>query len=102
MKCNSNKLCERFGHVNEDGEKYYTNFMYCLVIKPVFWGHIARWHNNLESKNGFKYGRWIYNDSEAAPDGTLIFHNTHPSVWNDELANRVRQELDRRSWYIRG
>lgn len=96
------ELYERFGHVNEDGEKYYANFMYRLVMKPVFWGHIARWHNNSQSKNGFKYGRWIYNDSEAVPDGTLIFRNTHPCVWNDELANRVRQELDRRSWYIRG
>ena len=96
------KLFERYGHVNDEGEKYYPNFMYRLIMKPIFWGHMARHHNSANSKNGYKYGRWIYDESEPAPEGALMFRNTHPSVWEGELADRIRYELDRRSEVMRG
>ena len=76
--------------------------MYRLIMKPIFWGHMARHHNSAGSKNGYKYGRWIYDESEPGPDGTMIFRNTHPPVWEGELADRVRQEIDRRRHHMRG
>lgn len=96
------ELFNRYGHVNDRGEKYYPDFMYRLIMKPIFWGHSARHHNNANSKNGFKLGRWIYDESEPAPEGTLLFRNTHPPVWEGELADRVRQEINRRRDFMRG
>jgi hypothetical protein len=95
-------LFNRYAHVNDQGEKYYPNFMYRLIMKPIFWGHMARHHNSAGSKNGFKYGRWIYDVSEPAPEGALLFRNTHPPVWEGELADCIRQEIDRRSSVVRG
>jgi hypothetical protein len=76
--------------------------MYQLLMKPIFWGHMARHHNSANSKNGYKYGRWIYDESESAPEGVLLFRNTHPPVWEGELADCVRQEIDRRHEHMRG
>ncbi|HML22573.1 MAG TPA: recombinase family protein [Aggregatilinea sp.] len=91
------ELFKRYGYVNENGEPYYPNFMYRLIMKPLFWGHIARHHNSAESKNGYKYGPWIYDESAPIPQGVLMFRNTHPPVWDGELADRIRFELERRS-----
>ncbi|MBK8022302.1 MAG: recombinase family protein [Chloroflexi bacterium] len=95
-------LYRRFGHVSENGKPYYPNQMYRLLMKPIFWGHMARFHNSKESANGFKLGRWIYDESEPAPPGAIIFRNTHEAVWTGDLSVRVRQEIDRRSSHIRG
>ena len=96
------ELFNRYGHVNDQGEKYYSNFMYRLIMKPIFWGHMARHHNSANSKNGFKNGRWIYDESEPIPEGAVVFRNTHPPVWDGELADRIRQEIDRRKGVVRG
>ncbi len=96
------KLFEQYGHANDKGERYYTFCMYRLLMKPLFWGHMARFHAGVSSKNGYKFGRWIYDESEPVPDGVVIFRNTHPAVWDGELADRIRQEIDRRSGIIRG
>ena len=96
------ELYRRGGHVNDEGVVFHPNYMHRLVMRPLFWGHMARFHCNKESKNGFKIGRWVYDESEPVPEGTLMFRNTHDPVWTGELADRVRQELDRRSEHIRG
>lgn len=96
------ELYQRFGHVDAKGRPYYSGYMYRLIMKPLFWGHIARFHHSTDSKNGFRYGRWIYDEAEPMPEGTVIYRNTHPAVWNGELADKIRQEIDRRSEHIRG
>ncbi len=96
------ELYERFGHANENGEPYYANCMYRLLMKPVFWGHTARHHNSATSKNGFRFGHWIWDESESLPDGATIFRNTHESVWTGELADRIKAEINRRSETVRG
>lgn len=96
------ELYHRYGHVNDQGEMFYPLYMHRVVMRPLFWGHMARFHCSKESKNGFKTGRWVYDESEPVPEGTLVFRNTHNAVWTGELADRVRQELDRRSQHIRG
>lgn len=96
------ELYQRFGHADEKGEPYYANCMYRLIMKPVFWGHTARNHHSATSKNGFRFGRWIWDESEAAPEGATIFRNTHQPVWTGEIADRIRQELDRRMVHIKG
>src|SRR5690606_16790380 len=70
--------------------------------KPIFWGHIARNHCSASSKNGFKYGGWIYDDDVPIPEGSMIFRNTHEPVWNGELGERVKAEIRRRSDTVRG
>jgi hypothetical protein len=96
------QLFERYGHVNDKGEKYYPYCMYRLLMKPTFWGHTSRFHASASSKNGHKFGRWIYDESEPLPEGVIIFRNTHPAVWQGELSDRIRQEIDRRSEAVRG
>jgi hypothetical protein len=96
------ELYNRYGHVNHNGEAYYPNYMYRLIMKPLFWGHIARYHYSAESKNGFRYGRWIYDEAEPLPEGAVLFRNTHAPVWTGELADKICQEIDRRSENIRG
>ena len=96
------ELYERFGHANDKCEPYYPNQMYRLLMKPLFWGHTARHHNSATSKNGFRFGRWIWDESEPVPEGATMFRNTHDPVWTGDIADRVRQELDRRAVHIRG
>lgn len=96
------ELYERFGHANEEGEPYYANCMYRLLMKPVFWGHTARHHNSANSKNGFRFGRWIWDESAPIPEGSTMFRNTHEPVWAGELGDRIRHELDRRAVHIKG
>jgi DNA invertase Pin-like site-specific DNA recombinase len=96
------ELYKRYGHVHADGNSFYPNYMYRLVMRPLFWEHMAYFHCNKESKNGYKGGRWVYDETEPVPEGTVMFRNTHEPVWTGELADRIRQELDRRSEHIRG
>ncbi len=96
------ELYERFGHVNDNGKKYYAGYMYRLIMKPLFWGHIARYYNSATAKNGFKYGAWIYDEDVPMPEGAVIFHDTHDAVWTGELAERVKAEIRRRSETVRG
>ena len=71
-------------------------------MRPVFWGHSARNFEHQNCKNGEKKGRWIYDESETYPDDMIMFRNTHPPVWEGELADRIRDELDRRKGLARG
>lgn len=96
------ELFKRYGHVNDKGEAYYPNYFYRLMMKPLFWGHIARNHCSAASKNGYRFGSWIWDESEPAPEGATIFRNTHEPVWTGDLADRVRQELDRRKVHMKG
>ncbi len=96
------ELFDRYGHVKDNGERYYPGYLYRLLMKPIFWGHIARHHANAASKNGFKYGAWAYDESVPMPDGATIFRNTHEPVWTGELAERIKAEIYRRSDAVRG
>ncbi len=96
------ELFERYGHINDEGSRYYSGFLYRLVMKPIFWGHIARFHANARSKNGFKYGAWVYDELVPMPEGAVIFRNTHTPVWKGETAERVKAEIRRRSETVRG
>ncbi len=96
------QLYERYGHVNDKGEKYYPGYMYRLLMKPIFWGHLARNHASANAKNGYKTGYWVYDENEPIPEGATIFRNTHEAVWRGEIADRVKAEIRRRSESVRG
>jgi hypothetical protein len=96
------ELYNRFGHVMDNGKPYYAHYMYRLIMKPLFWGHTARNHNSATSKNGFRFGSWIYDESESIPEGAIMFRNTHPPVWEGELADLIKAEVKRRSETVRG
>lgn len=97
-----NELYDRYGHVNDKGKKFYSGFMYRLVMRPLFWGHMARNHANAASKNGHKTGYWVYDENEPMPKGATIFRNTHDAVYTGEQAELVKAELRRRSQSVRG
>ncbi len=96
------ELFNRYGHVDKNGDSYYPNYMYKLIMKPFFWGHIARYHHSPRSKNGYRLGSWIYEIGEPIPEGALIFRNTHPAVWTGPTADLVKAELLRRTDAVRG
>jgi hypothetical protein len=96
------ELFNRYGHVRDNGERYYPGFLYRLIMKPIFWGHIARHHASAECKNGFRYGAWAYDESVPMPEGATIFRNTHEPVWTGELVDRIKAEIRRRSNSVRG
>lgn len=96
------ELYNRFGHVMDNGKPFYAHYMYRLIMKPLFWGHTARNHNSETSKNGHKFGGWIYDESEAIPEGATVFRNTHLPVWEGALADLIKAEVKRRSETVRG
>ena len=96
------ELFNRYGHIRDNGERYYPGFLYRLIMKPIFWGHMARHHASAGSKNGFKYGAWAYDESVSMPEGATIYRNTHEPVWTGELAERIKAEIRRRSNSVRG
>ncbi|MEQ8678097.1 MAG: recombinase family protein [Aggregatilineales bacterium] len=96
------ELYNRYGHVNDEGEKYYPGYMYRLIMKPLFWGHMARHHNSANAKNGFKYGEWIYDENVPIPEGAMVFYYTHDPVWTGDTADRVKAEINRRSQVVHG
>jgi len=96
------ELYQRFGHVHDNGKPYYPHYMYRLVTRPLFWGHIARHHFSFADKDGYRLGAWAYDESEPVPEGVTIWRNTHPPVWKGELADIIRGELRRRSEAVRG
>lgn len=96
------ELYNRYGHIRDNGERYYPGYMYRLIMKPLFWGHMARHHASAGSKNGYKTGAWIYDENEPMPEGATIYHNTHEPVWSGELAEKVKAEIRRRSETVRG
>lgn len=97
------ELFNRFGHVHDKtGKKYHAHYMYSLIMKPVFWGHVALNHNSASSLNGYKKGGWIFDESEPIPQGATVFRNTHPPVWTGEVAEAVKAEIRRRKEVTRG
>lgn len=96
------ELYKRFGHADEKGKPYRAAHMYRLIMKPLFWGHMARFHCSKDAANGYRRGRWIYDASEPIPEGAIIFRDTHEAVWTGKLADRIRQEIDRRSEHMWG
>lgn len=96
------ELFHRFGHMDLNGDPYYPGFMYKLIMKPCFWGHMARYHHSARSKNGYRLGSWIYEIGEPVPEGALVFRNTRPAVWIGDTADLVKAALLRRSAAVRG
>lgn len=96
------ELFDRYGHVRDNGERYYPGFLYRLIMRPIFWGHLARHHASSGSKNGFRSGAWAYDESVPMPEGATIFRNTHEPVWTGDIAERLKAEIHRRSDAVRG
>lgn len=95
------ELYEQFGHTNSGKPFTHTHF-YHLFHNPGFWGHSARrWRHN-GGPNGRRVDLWVFDDSVPAPDGVLIFYNTHAPALDGELAELLQAELRRRRSAIRG
>lgn len=89
------------GHVTDSGRQFAHSYLYKLVYSPVTWGHTARrW--GYQSTGRYHYGPWAYDESEAPPDGVLVFRNTIPPLWAGELAERLKVELRRRRDMVGG
>lgn len=66
-----------------------TESIYRLMYSPMLWGHMGFPLNH-------RYGTWAYDESVPVPKGITLWRNTHPPAFEGELAERLREELDRR------
>lgn len=89
-------LYERYGYVGKNGKPYPPRYFHPLLISPVFWGHNARNFWNERSPNVHRRGEWMFDETVPAPDGVMIYYNTHEPVYTGELAERMKAELRRR------
>jgi DNA invertase Pin-like site-specific DNA recombinase/uncharacterized protein (UPF0335 family) len=95
------ELYLRFGHVNEYGEQWHQNRMYAMITNPIFWGHTARYHRHALKKHA-PVNPWIFEEGHSIPPEVTIYYNTHPAVYTDDIAVRVKAELKRRFNIIKG
>lgn len=97
------ELYQRYGEVNPTtGRKYYPNQIYHVLMKPIFWGHLALHHHSPDVPNGYRYGAWIYDENAPLPEGVTIERGKVPAVYTGELAEKIKAEIRRRSQTIQG
>lgn len=89
-------LYERYGHVAANGKPYHTTFFYRILNSPVFWGNNARYYADGRSEHSRQIGGWMFDSGDPAPEGVLIYYNTHEPMYSDDLATSVKAELRRR------
>lgn len=90
-------LFERYGHARENGKRYVDLFFYRLTHNPVFWGHTVQGMHKSKNGRGIDfYGVWMFDDSEAPPEGVTVYRNVLPPVYEGELADRIKLEMRRR------
>lgn len=75
----------QLGHAANPNHVLIYNIMY----SPMTWGHMAF------PRHGQR-GRWAYDESVGAPSGITVWRGTHPPVFEGELAERLKEELNRR------
>lgn len=92
------ELYERFGHTAPNGLFYHPNILKRWLFTPTTWGHSSR----MARTHFSKYERWVFDESMPIPEGVTVWRNTHPCVWPDEMAERLKSELIRRVEAIRG
>ena len=95
------ELYNRFGHANDKNEPYKSFMVHNLYFNPAFWGHSARFFRDGR-KHGYKVGSWAYDENVPLPEGVVCFRNTHEAIYQGELADAVRAELNRRLTVSRG
>jgi hypothetical protein len=88
------ELYQRFGHVNERGERWAANRMYAMMTNPTFWGHSAQ-HFRYD-KAYAAISDWIFEPGHEIPPGVEINYNTHEAVYSGELAENIKAEFRRR------
>ena len=97
------ELYERYGHIDErTGKPFKKYFFYHLLYCPYFWGNAAYSYQGVTTKNGQKVGAWMYDPSCPAPEGVQIYYGVNTPVYTGEQAQRVQDELRRRSMAIQG
>jgi hypothetical protein len=88
------------GHSNILGEPYAQKVLYNLLHNPMFWGHNARGYGS--AKHGRRFGAWAYDENTPPPANIEITYDVFPAALEGELADRVKQELERRREIARG
>ena len=95
-------LFDRFGHANSEGRPFREYYFHEVFHSPTFWGHSARWIDNNGKPNKRRGASWVYDASEAPPDGIMLFRNTHDAVYTGDMVQKVIAELRRRTLSTKG
>lgn len=95
------ELRARFGHTN-NGKPFARHFFYHLFHNPHFYGNSARRWRSKYVPNGARWDMWIFDPNADAPEGTLIFYDTHEPALSPPLLDELKAEIRRRRSAIRG
>lgn len=107
------ELFARYGYTRDNGKPFYRWFFYSLFYNPVFWGHaaigrLARYKTTKRTKHT-RNGQWAFDRACAPPDGVQIWYDVNtpyliddPSLGENNLGGRLRDELIRRRDVVRG
>lgn len=90
---------------NQTPRPFSTTKLFRTLFNPTFWGHTAQNYRASIRHNtplNWRVGLWMLDDREAPPPDVHITYNTHEAVYTGELAERVKDEMTRRSRVIMG
>lgn len=88
------QLAER-GHFRTSGRKYSASTLRKWLMHPTLHGNAAQ-HFKDDTNFPVNLGFWVFDPNEPAPDYVTIHYNTHPSIYEGVVGERVRAELRRR------
>ncbi len=83
-------MFDQYGYANALNEPYQPKYYWRLLSSPVFWGHMARHYKHRER------GPWVREAGNPIPDKVQVNYNVVPSVYEGDLAERVKAEMSRR------
>ena len=92
------ELFNKYGHVSPlDNRPWRNTHLYSTVHNAAFWGHTAYY---VYQRN--MVDPWVWDDTLDAPTEVIMVRNTHQPVYEGETAQKIKDELRRRSVWVRG
>lgn len=90
------EMYTRFGHADpKTGGPFSERFFFYVMTNPATFGHAALGHR----RKGFdvdKFGAWVYDPSQPAPDYVTVYRDVYPPFFPAPLAEQLIAEMNRR------
>lgn len=95
------ELFARYGY-GENGKPYPRYSFYQRLNTPTVWGHRGTGYlftppKGSNQRHKKHLGLWAFDETVPLPPGVSIIRNTHPPIFEGELAERLKDELRRRA-----
>lgn len=87
-------LAER-GHVKPSGRNYSAATIRNWMMHPTLYGNTAQHFQDVDN-HSLARGFWVFDPAEPAPEYVTIHYGTHPPMYDEPLASRVKAEMRRR------